>query len=112
MSNNKPEEARQRAAKTLAFYISVGKYYRDFLSRNGFSNEVTRITLEYANHGLDSATRFVNDSMLDSITICGNAEQCIQSLKKFISTGITLPILQVNPVGNPESNIREMTSTF
>jgi 5,10-methylenetetrahydromethanopterin reductase len=112
LSNNKPEEARRRAAKTLAFYISVGKYYRDFLSRNGFSNEVTRITLEYTTHGLDSATRFVDDSMLDSLTICGNAEQCIRSLNRFISAGITLPILQVNPVGNPESNIKELTATF
>jgi len=112
LSNNKPEEARRRAAKTLAFYISVGKYYRDFLSHNGFNKEVARITLEYTTHGLDSATRLVNDSMLDSLTICGNTEQCIRSLNRFISAGITLPILQVNPVGNPESNIKEMTATF
>lgn len=112
VSNKEPEKARERAAKTLAFYIAVGKYYNRFLSDNGFQNDVKQITLEYHRNGLDIASKFVSDKMLNSLTVSGNSEQCIRSLGKFLSVGISLPIIQVNPVGNTESSIREMLSTF
>src|ERR671930_1785909 len=38
VSNNNPEKARTRVAKTLAFYTAVGKYYNRFLSENGYKN--------------------------------------------------------------------------
>jgi len=50
--------------------------------------------------------------MLDSITVCGNSEECIKSLDKFISAGISLPIIQINPIGDPESSFKEMLTTF
>jgi 5,10-methylenetetrahydromethanopterin reductase len=112
VSNKEPEKARERAAKTLAFYIAVGKYYNRFLSDNGFQIDVERITSEYHRNGLDIASKFVSDKMLNSVTVSGNSEQCIRSVEKFLSAGISLPIIQVNPVGNTESSIREMLSTF
>jgi 5,10-methylenetetrahydromethanopterin reductase len=112
VSNKEPEKARERAAKTLAFYIAVGKYYNRFLSDNGFQIDVEQITSEYHRNGLDIASKFVSDKMLNSVTVSGNSEQCIRSLEKFLSAGISLPIIQVNPVGNTESSIREMLSTF
>jgi 5,10-methylenetetrahydromethanopterin reductase len=112
VSNKEPEKARERAAKTLAFYIAVGKYYNRFLSDNGFQIDVEQITSEYHRNGLDIASKFVSDKMLNSVTVSGNSEQCIRSLGKFLSAGISLPIIQVNPVGNTESSIREMLSTF
>ena len=112
VSNKEPEKARERAAKTLAFYIAVGKYYNKFLSDNGFQIDVEQITSEYHRNGLDIASKFVSDKMLNSLTVSGNSEQCIRSVEKFLSAGISLPIIQVNPVGNTESSIREMLSTF
>jgi alkanesulfonate monooxygenase SsuD/methylene tetrahydromethanopterin reductase-like flavin-dependent oxidoreductase (luciferase family) len=112
VSNKEPEKARQRAAKTLAFYIGVGKYYNEFLSTNGFAAEVHRITEEYKFNGLDAATKNVSEEMLDSLTISGNSEQCIHSIRRFYSCGISLPIIQVNPVGDSETSFREMLSTF
>jgi len=112
VSNKEPEKARERAAKTLAFYIAVGKYYNRFLSDNGFQIDVEQITSEYHCNGLDIASKFVSDKMLNSLTVSGNSEQCIRSVEKFLSAGISLPIIQVNPVGNTESSIREMLSTF
>lgn len=111
VSNKEPERARERAAKTLAFYIAVGKYYNTFL-RNSFPNEVEQIGSEYRHSGLNAASKFVSQKMLDSITICGTREECIKSLKKFISTGISLPIIQMNPTGDPQSSIKEMLGTF
>ena len=112
LSDREPEKARARAAKTLAFYISVGKYYRNFLSENGFQKETKQITSEYLQNGLEAASSVVSERMLESLTIFGTANYCARSLEKFMSTGITLPILQINPVSSAESSIREMLTTF
>lgn len=112
VSNKEPEKARDRAATTLAFYVAVGKYYGKFLAENGFKTEVEEITTEYGKAGADSAAKFVSDRMLSSLVICGSSEDCRESLSKFLSTGITLPIIQFNPVGDSESSFREMLSTF
>ena len=112
VSTREPEKARARAAKTLAFYVSVGKYYRNFLCDNGFREETERIATEYRQNGLEAASSIVPQTMLDSLTIYGTADECVRSLSKFISTGITLPIIQVNPVCGAESSFREMLTTF
>jgi 5,10-methylenetetrahydromethanopterin reductase len=112
LSNKEPEKARARAAKTLAFYVAVGRYYSNFLSQNGFKDEVEQIIEGYSNGGADAAAKFVSDKMLNALVICGNSEDCRQSLARFLSTGITLPIMQLNPVGDSETSIREMLSTF
>ncbi len=36
VSNKEPQKAKKRAAKTLAFYISVGRIYYNFLTRTDF----------------------------------------------------------------------------
>lgn len=112
LSNKEPEKARERAAKTLAFYIAVGKYYNRFLAKNGFKIEVEQITAEYHLRGLDFASKYVSEKMLNSLTVCGNSEECIKSLRAFVSKGVSLPIIQVNPVGDSESSFKEMLSTF
>jgi 5,10-methylenetetrahydromethanopterin reductase len=112
LSNKEPEKAKERAAKTLAFYIAVGKYYNRFLAKNGFQIEVEEITAEYHLRGLDFASKYVSEKMLKSLTVCGNSEDCIKSLRAFVSKGVSLPIIQVNPVGDSESSFREMLSTF
>jgi alkanesulfonate monooxygenase SsuD/methylene tetrahydromethanopterin reductase-like flavin-dependent oxidoreductase (luciferase family) len=112
VSNKQPEKARERAAKTLAFYTAAGKYYNSFLSDNGFGEEVEEITSEYWRNGPDEASKFVSEKMLDSLTISGNSDQCVKSLGRFVSAGVSLPIIQVNPVGNPETSIKEMLATF
>jgi hypothetical protein len=77
------------------------------LASHGFENEVKQITIEYQKNGVENISKFVTDTMLDSLTICGTAEECIKSLKKFISCGISLPILQVNPVKDSEQSIND-----
>jgi 5,10-methylenetetrahydromethanopterin reductase len=112
MSNKEPEKARARAATTLAFYIAVGEYYSKFLADNGFKIEVEEITAEYRKAGADNAAKYVSDRMLSSLVICGNSEECRESLSKFLSTGITLSIIQFNPIGDSESSFKEMLSAF
>jgi 5,10-methylenetetrahydromethanopterin reductase len=112
VSDTDPQKARTRAATTLAFYVSVGKYYSQFLAENGFMAEVREIIEEYKKAGAESASKFVSDRMLDSLVICGTSEECRRSLSKFLSAGITLPILQFNPLGDSENCFKEVLSTF
>lgn len=112
VSDSEPEKARERAAKTLAFYVAVGKYYNLFLAENGFEKEVKRITAEYQRNGGDAAARQVPAKMLDSLAVCGTREECKKALMRFTEAGVTLPILQLNPVEGAEGSFREMLSTF
>ena len=111
VSDSEPDKARKRAAKTLAFYVAVGKYYSRFLAENGFANEVENIKQEYRKGG-DAAAGAVTDRMLDALVVCGTGEECRKSLSKFFNAGVTLPIMQVNPVEDAEGSFREMLSTF
>jgi alkanesulfonate monooxygenase SsuD/methylene tetrahydromethanopterin reductase-like flavin-dependent oxidoreductase (luciferase family) len=106
------EKAKIRAKKTLAFYISVGKIYRDFLSKNGFQKETANIFDEYKKSGLKSNHEFVSDSMLNQLTICGTPSECVKQLQKFRHTGIDLPIIQFNPIGDVSESFKLLTSTL
>jgi 5,10-methylenetetrahydromethanopterin reductase len=113
ISDKNPESGRERAAKTIAFYTSVGHYYNRFLADNGFRDEVQDIKTEYQTNGLNAAAKMVPDKMLRSLAIYGSQENAIKSLRKFISTGISLPILQINPVeDDAEGSIRDIITTF
>ena len=106
------EKARTRAKKTLAFYISVGKIYRDFLSKNGFQKETANIFDEYKKSGLKSNYEFVSDSMLNQLTICGTPNECIKQVQKFQDAGVDLPIIQFNPIGDVSESFKLLVSTL
>lgn len=106
------EKAITRAKKTLAFYVSVGTIYRDFLSKNGFQKEIANIFDEYKKSGLESNYEFVTDSMLSELVICGTPNECIKQLQRFYQTGIDLPIIQFNPVGDVSKSFKLLTSTL
>lgn len=106
------EKAIDRAKKTLAFYISVGKIYRDFLAKNGFQNETKNIFDEYKKTGLKNNFQLITQKMLNSLTICGTKNECKKQLDKFRQTGIDLPIIQFNPIGDTIESFTELTETF
>jgi len=106
------EFARERVRKTLAFYVAVGKIYSKFLASHGFEDAVEQITDEYKKHGLENVHKFVPDKMLDSIAIAGAPEECRRRLAKFRETGISLPIIQFNPIGDAENSFKEVLATL
>jgi alkanesulfonate monooxygenase SsuD/methylene tetrahydromethanopterin reductase-like flavin-dependent oxidoreductase (luciferase family) len=97
--SNNSEDAIQRAKKTLAFYISVGKIYREFLANNGFKNEINNVFSEFKKSGFKSNHELIPDSMLNSLCISGSPEEVKLQLEKFRNVGIDLPIIQFNPIG-------------
>ena len=104
--------AINRAKKTLAFYVSVGKIYREFLANNGFKNETTNIFDEFKKSGLKSNHELVTDSMLQSLCISGNPDECKKQLQNFRETGIDLPIIQFIPVGDVSESFKLLKKTF
>jgi alkanesulfonate monooxygenase SsuD/methylene tetrahydromethanopterin reductase-like flavin-dependent oxidoreductase (luciferase family) len=106
------ELAINKCKKTLAFYISVGKIYRDFLAENGFESETRNIFEEFNQSGFDSNHELVTDKMVNSLTIAGDPENCITQLQKFKETGIDLPIIQFNPIGDVIDSFKLFSKTF
>ena len=110
--SNNSEEAIQRAKKTLAFYISVGKVYREFLAKNGFKNETNNIFEEFKKSEFKSNHELIPDSMLNSLCISGSPEEAKVQLEKFRDTGIDLPIIQFNPIGNTIASFSLLKKTL
>ena len=106
------DTAIDRCRRTLAFYVAVGKIYRDFLAENGFKNEANNILEEFKKSGLSSIHELVSEKMLNSLTIAGTPEICLKQLQKFKETQIDLPILQFNPVGNVVDSFNLFSKTF
>ena len=106
------EKAINRAKKTLAFYVSVGKIYREFLASNGFENETKNIFEEYKKTGLKNNSELVPESMVKELCISGTPDECKKQLQGFCETGIDLPIIQFNPIDNVQESFDLVTSTF
>ena len=106
VSNKEPEKARERGRNNPCFLYCSWKVLQRFIAENGFKIEVEQITAEYKKAGADCAAKFVSDKMLRSLVICGTSRECRKSLSKFVSAGITLPIMQFNPVGDSESSFK------
>ena len=106
------ELAINRVKQTLAFYVSVGKIYREFLAKNGFENETKNIFDEFKKSGFKSNHELVTDKMLKSMTICGTSQQCQEQLKNFQNVGINLPIIQFNPIGDVIDSFKLFVKTF
>ncbi len=106
------ESAKERARKTVAFYVSVGEIYRKFLQENEFKNETANIYSEYQKSGLKSNHELVTDSMLEALVICGTPQECKKQLKRIQDIGVTQPIIQFNPIGNVSDSFDLVTRTF
>ena len=106
------EKARNRAKKTLSFYIAVGKIYREFLQSTGYSNEVKIINEEYEKNGLNSLQELIPEKMLDDLCIAGTPATAIKKLDAFRDVGIDLPIIQFNPIDNVKESFELLTKTF
>ena len=86
--------------------------YREFLAKNGFENETDNIFEEFKKSGFKSNHELIPDSMLNSLCISGSPEEVKVQLEKFRDTGINLPIIQFNPIGNPIESFSLLKKTL
>jgi alkanesulfonate monooxygenase SsuD/methylene tetrahydromethanopterin reductase-like flavin-dependent oxidoreductase (luciferase family) len=105
VSNKDPTKAALRAARTLAFYISVSRIYYESLVKTKYKSVVERIYNDYNKYGLSESTRNITDEMLDDFVIAGSINDCNSQIKRWKKIGIDLPILQLNPVKDINGNL-------
>jgi len=84
----------------------------NFWQKNGFKNEIFNIFDEFKKTGFKSNHELVTDSMLQSLCISGNPNECKKQLQNFRETGIDLPIIQFNPVGDTSESFELLKKTF
>jgi alkanesulfonate monooxygenase SsuD/methylene tetrahydromethanopterin reductase-like flavin-dependent oxidoreductase (luciferase family) len=105
VSNKDPAKAVKRAAKTLVFYISVGKIYYKYLLNTRHADIIRKIYFDYHKFGIDEALQNITPEFLDDFVVAGSINECINQIKGFKKIGIDLPILQVNPATDPNGNL-------
>ncbi len=105
VSNKDPSLASLRAARTLAFYISVGRIYYESLVKTKYKSIVERIYNDYNKYGLTESMRNITDEMLNDFVITGSINDCNSQIKRWKKIGIDLPILQMNPVKDNNGNL-------
>ncbi|MDE1872048.1 MAG: LLM class flavin-dependent oxidoreductase [Thaumarchaeota archaeon] len=110
--SNDAEKAITRAKKTIAFYVSVGKIYREFLAKNGYEREIKEIFEEYKKSGLSENYQFVSNSMVNSLALYGTPDNIRKKLDQFIKAGVDLPILQFNPIDDAVESFKLLVSAL
>ena len=50
--------------------------------------------------------------MVKDLCICGTVNECQQQFKQFQETGIDLPIIQFNPIGDVNESFDMLLNTF
>jgi alkanesulfonate monooxygenase SsuD/methylene tetrahydromethanopterin reductase-like flavin-dependent oxidoreductase (luciferase family) len=110
--HNDADKAISRAKKTIAFYVSVGQVYREFLASNGYKKEIENIFAEYEQTGLKNNYELVSDSLVRDLCISGTPNDCKKQLDEFCQTGIDSPIIQFNPIDDVQESFDLLTTTF
>ncbi len=105
VSNSDPSKAVKRAAKTLVFYIAVGKFYYNYLLKTRYGEVVKKIYSDYHKYGINEAIRNITPEILNDFVVAGSVNECIDQIKGFMKIGIDLPILQVNPTIGSDGSI-------
>lgn len=91
------EEAMQAARRLISFYIGgMGEYYIELLRQFGFADACERIADLYRDKATrEQAAAAVSPAMIESLTIAGDPEHCIEELQRRRSFGIDLPLLNL-----------------
>lgn len=100
---------RAALRRLLAGYAIVPAYRASF-SRQGFTDEVGEIAAAWAGGDRAGAAGLVSESMLESLTVFGSAEQCAGKLAAYRDAGVKT--LLVSPVSTESDGGRLQAATL
>jgi hypothetical protein len=92
-----PQVARDIIKPQLAWYLNILEKIM-FKGTNITDQDLAPIKEAYTAGKIDDANQAVSDKIIDQMTVVGDAEACIQGLKRFEGTGLTHPII-FGPIG-------------
>lgn len=95
-----PEVAKS-AAKHLVAYLIALPQFNPILRASGLQDNDAIMPIREAGlkGDIHGATKYVNDELIEALTISGTPKECKTKLKKFMSAGINLPVILVNGSG-------------
>lgn len=69
---------------------------------------INNLREEFHTNGTESASRLVPDSVVRSLTVSGNSEECVDKLREYVSIGVKMPV--VAPIGSDPAVVMRMAS--
>jgi alkanesulfonate monooxygenase SsuD/methylene tetrahydromethanopterin reductase-like flavin-dependent oxidoreductase (luciferase family) len=85
------EIALKEARRVVAAYAAIPVYRRNF-ERLGYSREIGEVA-QSLSEGFEVAAERVPDRMVEDFIVHGNAEECAESIEKFVEAGVTEPVV-------------------
>ncbi len=97
-----PEKAVNAAKEDVLFYISYSEL-DPVIERSPYKKEALRIRELYSNGDKKAALSLITSEMLDTFAVYGSPKECREKLRKFVSRGISFPVIRVSVVPYKES---------
>jgi len=87
----------------IAYYVGgMGTFYHQAMVRYGFMTEADKIVEAWGKGDKSGAIESVSQEMLESFSICGNAESGQSKITQYIDNGADLPIILFPPKASRE----------
>lgn len=89
-----PEEVKEVAKHTVAYLIALPQF-NPILRASGLQDNDAIIPIREAGRkgDIQRAAQYVNDELIEALTISGVPKECKPKLKKFTSAGVNLPVI-------------------
>jgi len=112
ISEDDPEEARDRVRSMLAFYVgAMGEFYHRTVSRFGYADEADAIRDAWAAGERDRARERVTDDLLDAFAVAGSPAEASDLIAAYEDANVDMPVAYV-PTTAPPDLIRETIEWF
>jgi probable F420-dependent oxidoreductase len=97
------DEVRRHARRHIAAYLNVPAYaaYHEWLGRGDALREMWHA---WASGDRKAAVAAVSDEVIDELFIHGSAEACRAHIQRYVTAGVTTPVLALVPWGISETD--------
>jgi len=96
--NEDAEVARAAARRMIAAYLNVEAYarFQQWLGRGPLLQDMWDA---WAAGDRRRALESIPDEVVDDLVVHGSAEDCLRQIGRYVSNGVTIPVLLVVPAG-------------
>lgn len=101
------EEAARAAKEDILFYFAYPEL-DPVIEKSSFKKEAMKMRSLFVQGKKDEAISMVTDEMLDVFSVYGTPKECRTKLDKFLSRGISLPIIRVSNLPYKENEKKDV----
>ncbi|MEM3685292.1 MAG: hypothetical protein QXT39_06495, partial [Conexivisphaerales archaeon] len=86
-----PQKARDVVRPFVATYLA---YFPAIARVSGLKESfISEVRDQVQKKGVQQAAYLIDDSILSRLTVCGTEDECITGLKRYLQSGVTLPVI-------------------